>query len=156
MGEGRVSTPDSLISCVSTHRTARRDAYCACGSSRQLLVSATVLDYGEQTIVAERRRSFVAGLKAQRERQQVTLDAIADATKIRRPLLEGLERNDVAQWPCGIFRRSYFRAYAVAIGLDPEPAVRDFLSLYPDPIEASALLKLRRRLEARGIEWPEA
>ena len=79
--------------------------------------------------------SFGSRLRLQRERQQVTLAAIAEATKIRLPLLEALERDDVKHWPSGIFRRSYFRTYARAIGLDPEAAVREFLELYPDPSE---------------------
>lgn len=79
--------------------------------------------------------SFGARLRAQRESQQVTLETIADRTKIRLVLLEGLERNDTSLWPTGIFRRSYCRSYAVAIGLDPDQTVREFLSLYPDTIE---------------------
>jgi len=79
--------------------------------------------------------SFGAWLKAQRERHQVTLETIAEQTKIRVGLLQGLERDDVSQWPRGIFRRSYFRSYAAAIGLDPEQAVRQFLTVYPEPAE---------------------
>lgn len=79
--------------------------------------------------------SFGARLKAQREHQQVTLEAIAERTKIRVSLLDALEHDDVSRWPSGIFRRSYFRSYAEAIGLDPESAVREFLDLHPDVIE---------------------
>jgi len=78
---------------------------------------------------------FGARLKAQREHQQITLEAIAEQTKIRLALLQGLECDDVSLWPGGIFRRSYFRSYAAAIGLDPEPAVREFITLYPGPPE---------------------
>ena len=46
-----------------------------------------------------------------------------------------MERDDVSQWPSGIFRRAFIRAYAAAIGLDPDDVVRDFLDRYPDPIE---------------------
>jgi hypothetical protein len=79
--------------------------------------------------------SFGARLRLQRERQQVPLATIADQTKIKITLLEGLERDDVSHWPAGIFRRSYVRAYAQAIGLEPDPVVREFLSRYPDPFE---------------------
>lgn len=79
--------------------------------------------------------SFGARLKAQRESRHVVLETIAGRTKIRLALLEGLERDDVSQWPGGIFRRSYLRSYAAAIGLDPESTVREFLALYPDPVE---------------------
>jgi hypothetical protein len=70
-----------------------------------------------------------------RERQQIDLVAVAERTKIKFSLLDGLERDDVSYWPRGIFRRSYLRAYASAIGLDPEPLVREFLERHPDPDE---------------------
>jgi hypothetical protein len=50
-------------------------------------------------------------------------------------LLEELERDDVSHWPTGIFRRAFIRAYALAIGLDPDAIVREFLERYPDPVE---------------------
>jgi transcriptional regulator with XRE-family HTH domain len=86
--------------------------------------------------------SFGARLRAQRERQEVALSAISEQTKIRQSLLEELEHDNVSHWPSGIFRRSYLRAYAQAIGLDPEVAVREFLDLYPDPIEEPAAGRL--------------
>jgi len=77
--------------------------------------------------------SFGARLRLQRERQQITLSTIAEQTKIKLSLLEGLERDDVSHWPAGIFRRSYVRAYARAIGLEPDTVLREFLSLHRDP-----------------------
>jgi len=79
--------------------------------------------------------SFGARLRQQRERQQIALTDIADRTKISRSLLDGLERDDLSNWPAGIFRRSFIRAYAQAIGLEPGSIVREFLELYPDPAE---------------------
>jgi transcriptional regulator with XRE-family HTH domain len=77
--------------------------------------------------------SFGGRLRLQRERHQVSLAEIAERTKIKLALLEGLERDDISNWPMGIFRRSYVRAYAQAIGLEPDTVVREFLDLYPDP-----------------------
>jgi transcriptional regulator with XRE-family HTH domain len=77
--------------------------------------------------------SFGTRLREQRERQNVSLRAIADQTKIKISLLEDLERDDVSHWPSGIYRRSYFRVYAQAIGLDPDSSVREFLERHPDP-----------------------
>ncbi len=79
--------------------------------------------------------SFGARLRLQRERQQVALATIAEQTKIKLSLLEGLERDDVSHWPEGIFRRAFVRGYARAIGLDPDVVVRDFLALHPDSVE---------------------
>jgi len=83
--------------------------------------------------------SFGARLRRQRERQRVTLAAIAEQTKIHLPLLEELEHDKVTHWPSGIFRRAFIRAYADAIGLRPDDVVREFLTLYPDPIEVVAI-----------------
>jgi transcriptional regulator with XRE-family HTH domain len=79
---------------------------------------------------------FGARMRQQREAQGVSLARIAEDTKIKLSLLEALERDEVSHWPTGIFRRAYLRAYAQAIGLDPEAVLREFLELYPDPTEA--------------------
>jgi cytoskeletal protein RodZ len=79
--------------------------------------------------------SFGRWLRRERERRQIDLKSIAEGTKIGLPLLEGLERDDVSRWPSGIFRKSFIRSYAAAIGLDPDTVAREFVELYPDPHE---------------------
>ena len=78
------------------------------------------------------RDSFGPYLRGERERRGLTLEAIADSTKIKQSLLAALERNDISRWPTGIFRRGFVREYASAIGLPPEPLVADFTRLFPD------------------------
>lgn len=79
--------------------------------------------------------TFGGRLRYERERRQIALKSIAESTKIGVPLLEGLERDDFSRWPSGIFRKSFIRSYAEAIGLDPEPIVREFVERHPDPLE---------------------
>jgi transcriptional regulator with XRE-family HTH domain len=79
--------------------------------------------------------SFGSRLRYERERRQIALKSIAESTKIGLTLLEGLERDDVSRWPSGIFRKSFVRSYAVAVGLDPEPIVREFVERHPDPLK---------------------
>ena len=86
------------------------------------------------------REGFGARLRQRREEQQIALTTIAEQTKIKVSLLEGLERDDVSHWPFGIFRRAFIRAYAHAIGLEPDTIVREFLESYPDPTEVVATL----------------
>lgn len=81
--------------------------------------------------------TFGTRLRRQRERRQVSLAAIAEQTKIKVALLDALERDDVSQWPVGIFRRAYLRSYAKVVGLDPDALVHEFLELYPDPADAA-------------------
>ena len=78
---------------------------------------------------------FGARLRQHREQQNVSLTTVADRTKIKASLLEALERDDISHWPPGIFRRAYIRAYAGAIGLDPDVVIRQFLEVYPEPVE---------------------
>ena len=82
--------------------------------------------------------SFGAGLRQRREQQQIALTTIAEQTKINVSLLEALERDDVSRWPSGIFRRAFVRAYAHAIGLDPDVIVREFQERHPDPADVAA------------------
>jgi transcriptional regulator with XRE-family HTH domain len=84
--------------------------------------------------------NFGARLRRRREERQIALSAIAEQTKIKLSLLEALERDDVSQWPSGIFRRAFVRAYGVAIGLDPDAVVREFLEVHPEPAEDIAAI----------------
>jgi|SRR3954467_4673443 len=77
--------------------------------------------------------SLCVRLRLERERRQIPLSSICANTKISATLFEGLERGDVSRWPSGIFRRSFIRAYASAIGLDPDSVAREFLAEFPDP-----------------------
>jgi transcriptional regulator with XRE-family HTH domain len=77
--------------------------------------------------------SFGARLRREREVRQIDIADVAARTKIKGSLFEALERDDVSRWPEGLFRRSFIRAYAEAIGLDPQATLRDFLEHFPDP-----------------------
>jgi transcriptional regulator with XRE-family HTH domain len=79
--------------------------------------------------------SFGLRLRRERERRQISLASISANTKISVHLLEGLERDDVSRWPGGIFRRSFVRDYATAVGLDPDVTVHEFVDRFPDPSE---------------------
>jgi hypothetical protein len=71
--------------------------------------------------------------------------------------LEALERDDLSHWPEGIFRRAFVRAYAHAIGLEPDIVVREFLEAHPDPIEVVATASAGSAL-APGVDggWVSA
>src|SRR5262245_58601860 len=75
--------------------------------------------------------AFGSKLRMHRERQGVSLASIAESTKIKLSLLDGLERGEVSQWPRGLFRRAYLRDYAAAIGIPAEPLVAEFTRLFP-------------------------
>lgn len=91
--------------------------------------------------------SFGARLRRRREEQNIALVTIADQTKIKLALLEALERDDVSQWPAGIFRRAFIRAYAHAIGLNPDDVVREFVEVHPEPADVAAAAAIAAALE---------
>ena len=78
------------------------------------------------------RQTFGLTLRTRRELIGISLQDIAESTQISASMLSGLERGDVSRWPKGIFRRSFFREYAVALGLSPEPLLSDFIRLFPE------------------------
>ena len=76
------------------------------------------------------RESFGLNLRHERERRGLTLAAVAESTKISPYLLTSLERGDVSRWPGGIYRRSFLRSYACAVGLPAEETLQEFLRLF--------------------------
>jgi cytoskeletal protein RodZ len=94
--------------------------------------------------------SFGARLRQRREEQHIALTTIADQTKIKVSLLEGLERDDIAHWPVGIFRRAFIRSYAHAIGLEPNVVLQEFLALHPD-VDALPVEPLDALAHSAGI-----
>ena len=67
----------------------------------------------------------------------VSLDDIADATKIGTRLLRALEEEHFELLPGGIFNKGFVRAYSKYLGLNEEEAVADYLEAagetVPDP-----------------------
>ena len=99
--------------------------------------------FSREPILQGRRRytlmsEFGPRLRQERERRKISLQSISANTKVSVALFEALERDDMSRWPSGIFRRSFVRAYAEAIGLDPDETVREFLERFPDPSEIPA------------------
>lgn len=77
----------------------------------------------------------VLDLKRLRKKAGVSLEEIAEATKISLRFLRAIEDEEYDKLPGGIFRTSYLRQYAEAIGIDEA----QLLALYaqrnplPDP-----------------------
>lgn len=97
--------------------------------------------------MTDAQQAFGLTLRTRREQIGITLPDIAESTKISVALLSGLERGDVSRWPRGIYRRSFFREYVVAIGLSPEPVLNDFVRLFPE--EPAAVPAAERPAELR-------
>lgn len=72
--------------------------------------------------------SFGERLQREREMRGITLEEIADSTKIGTRSLRALEEEDFEKLPGGIFNKGFVRAYARYLGIDEEQAVADFLA----------------------------
>lgn len=88
-----------------------------------------------ETLAFASGASFGAGLKAAREFLGLSLQDVADATKIRGQYLASLEAMDLAQLPSRPFTLGYVRAYARVLGLDEDKAIAHFRMDAPDPNE---------------------
>lgn len=62
-----------------------------------------------------------ADLQHARELAGLSLDDLSAKTKIRKTLLEAIERDDYRSVPGGLLARGYLRAYAKEVGLSAEP-----------------------------------
>ncbi len=67
-------------------------------------------------------------LKSEREKQHLTLEDIANKTLIRKYYLEQIENNKFERYDG--FVNAYIRKYAEALGIDPEPLVLQYKSLF--------------------------
>ena len=66
-------------------------------------------------------------LRRERLLRHVTLQEVAEATKISHNQLEALEQNDFARLPGGVYTRNFIRAYAKYIGASEESMINTYL-----------------------------
>jgi len=70
---------------------------------------------------------FGEHLRRERESRNVSLDQIAEATKISKRQLKALEDEKFQMLPGGIFNKGYVRAYSRFLGLNEEAMVAEYL-----------------------------
>jgi transcriptional regulator with XRE-family HTH domain len=78
------------------------------------------------------KESFGLRLRAAREREGISLDSIAQRTKVSVTHWEAMERNDFSRWPTGLFARAYVRDYCTIVGLNAEEVVDEFCRYFPN------------------------
>jgi len=65
-------------------------------------------------------------LKTQRETRNVTLEEVSRVTKIRRTILEAIERNRHDLLPSRVFAQGFIKTYASYLGLDESEVVKRY------------------------------
>lgn len=78
------------------------------------------------------RQTFGQQLRRHRDKRRITLQTVATQTKVSVGIFKALENGDCERWPGGIYSRGFVRAYATAVGLDPEETVARFAECYPE------------------------
>jgi cytoskeleton protein RodZ len=110
---------------------------------------------------------FGERLRKEREKKNVTLDQIAESTKISSRNLRALEEENFAILPGGIFNKGFVRSYARYLGIDEDKAVADYLSAageklpqskieggqIPDPPPAPRKLEVRSKGEGSSAAF---
>jgi len=120
---------------VLTEKTLPAQADADAGHAARRALAAVPDRAQREASAALGRAEFCARLKDARERRGIPLDTIAERTKVSESLYVALERGDLSRWPMGIYRRSFFRAYAAAVGIPVESSLDEFLRLFPDEDE---------------------
>src|SRR5687768_17864767 len=83
----------------------------------------------QDTFIAQ--ETFIARLRRHREHNQISIEQIATATRVKPELFEAFERNDLSGWPRGLYARAWIRGYATVVGLDAIDTVDVFYVLFP-------------------------
>ena len=101
-------------------------------------------------------QAYGTNLRRARVQRGVSLDQIAQRTKVSVDLWEAMERNDFSSWPSGIFARAYVRAYAVAVGVDPESTVDEFCRWFPQgDRRIGAIIRGQAEIVGHSLEWKD-
>jgi len=100
------------------------------------------------------RHAFGPNLRRARLQRGISIERIAESTKISADLWSGLEQNDLSRWPTGLYARAYVRAYALEIGVDPEATVDEFCRCFPaGDRRAGRIVREQAALLGHDLQW---
>lgn len=96
--------------------------------------------------------SLGSRFKQERERKGITLEVVAESTKIGTRMLQAIEDDRYELLPGGIFSKGFVRAYARYLELDEEQAIADYMAKTgPPPAEVEPVVVLEA-LAAHAVE----
>jgi cytoskeletal protein RodZ len=95
------------------------------------------MDGEELQTASERIEAFGRWLRQERELRDVSAAEIAASTRVGAAVIDALETGDEARMPPRAYLLGYLRAYAGAVGLDPDEVVLRWQEAAgPLPVEA--------------------
>ena len=102
--------------------------------------------------------SIGATLAAARRRAGLTVGEVSRHTRVREPIIRGIEHDDYAACGGDFYARGHIRAIARAVGEDPSPLIDEYDSTWRSAAEITAAevfssaMPLRKR-ERRRVRW---
>lgn len=102
------------------------------------------------------RAAFGPNLRRTRIHHGLSLEALANETKVPVALWKGLEDSNLAGWPRGIYARAYVREYAQFVGVDPDETVNEFCRLFPEgDRRQGGLLREHAEIVGHDLDWTD-
>jgi cytoskeleton protein RodZ len=110
--------------------------------------------------VEDDRPSIGRALQQARIDAGLTVDEVSSSTRVRIPIVHGIEQDDFSRCGGDVYARGHIRTLARAVGLDPDPLVEQYDAAHggrPSPTPAAPLFEAERiRPERRPPNWTAA
>ncbi|MFD5558496.1 helix-turn-helix domain-containing protein [Streptomyces sp. NPDC127068] len=117
-------------------------------------------DLGPVDLPAQDRPSIGRVLQQARIESGLTVDEVSTATRVRIPIIHGIEQDDFSRCGGDVYARGHLRTLARAVGLDPAELLERFDADHggrPAPTPAAPLFEAERiRPEPRRPNWTAA
>ncbi len=101
-----------------------------------------------ETVTTE---SIGARLKRERLSKHITLEEIAETTRVNIETLQAIEDDDKSKLPARVFVQGFIRLYAKHVGLDPEEILSHYTKDSDDTIETRKRINVREILESESM-----
>ncbi len=101
-----------------------------------------------ETVTTE---SIGGRLKRERLSKHITLEEIAESTRVNIETLQAIEDDDNSKLPARVFVQGFIRLYAKHVGLDPEEVLSHFAKDADDTIETKKRINVREILESESM-----
>ncbi|GAA1127241.1 MULTISPECIES: helix-turn-helix domain-containing protein [Streptomyces violaceusniger group] len=106
------------------------------------------------------RPSIGRALQQARISMGLTVDEVSSSTRVRTPIVRGIEQDDFSRCGGDVYARGHIRVLARAVGLDPESLIAQFDAEHggrPAPTAPAPLFEAERiRPEPRRPNWTAA
>jgi cytoskeletal protein RodZ len=110
---------------------------------------------------SEDRPSVGRALARARLAAGLTVDEISTVTRVRVPLVQSMEQDDFSRCGGDVYARGHIRAFARAVGLDPEPLIEQYAAEHEAadlPVKVAPVYEAERirSVEPRRPNWTAA